>query len=118
MDKTEQFAEAIYDTMENLHNDIIGGLLRKDTFNDINYEFIKNMYQSCNNSEKIYFEKFIKSILSDAFISLLSDFDGVRDTSENYRCEEIKIFCDNNKIDPWLSEIFLAIFQEKNLGME
>jgi len=114
MDKTEQFSEAIYATvMENLYQSLLRNLSSDIEFCNKNYKFIKSLYKSFNNDEKEMFNNYIKSILDDCTSTVLADFDGVADTA-HYPCQDIKILCGNEKIDPWVQELFTAISQEKN----
>ena len=117
MDKTEEFAEAIYQTMEETHKKIVEDLSSDTKFLDKRYEFVRNLYQSLNKHDKKLFSEYIKGIFSDNIATILADFDGVSCT-DTYPCEEIRITCDDEELKPWISELFIAIFQEKNPDME
>jgi len=81
MDKTEQFSEAIYTTMEGTFERIIKRLSSKNTFSDKRYEFVRQLYQSLDNQDKKLFSGFIKGIFSDTIASILADIDGVSDAN-------------------------------------
>ena len=117
MDKTEEFAEAIYKTMEETLESTIKSLSSNTEFANERYKFIKNLYQSLNSHDKELFAGYIKEIFSDNIATILADFDGVS-CQDTYPCEEIKIICDDEELKPWLSELFIATFQEKNPDME
>jgi len=117
MDKTEVFTKAIYQSMEETQRGIVEDLSSDSRFLDARYEFVRNLYQSLNNHEKELFAGYIKGIFSDVIATILADFDGVSCT-DIYPCEEIRIVCDNEELKPWISELFIAIFQEKNPNME
>lgn len=113
MDKTEAFAEAIYKTMEETHESVVENLSADTKFSNENYEFARNLYRTLNSNDKELFSRYIKGIFSDNIATILADFDGVS-CQDTYPCEEIKISCDEEELKPWLSELFRAIFQEKN----
>lgn len=117
MDKTEKFAEAIYQTLEKTQAEIVRDLSSDNKFQDERYEFIRKLYQSLNNHEKGLFSRYIKGIFSDNIATILADFDGITST-DAFPCECIRITCDSEELKPWMSELFIAIFQEKNPDME
>jgi len=114
MDKTEAFAEAVYTTvMETLYKSLLKNISINAVSNNKTYNFMRKLYTSFNVDEKEMFNNYLKSTLSDCTSTILADFDGISDTV-HYPCEDIKILCDNQQINPWVHELFMAISQEKN----
>ena len=118
LDKTEEFVESIYESMDKVFHSKIKDLsISEENDNLKDLVFVKKLYNSFNNKEKELFSNFLKSFYIDFITSLLADFDGLRYT-DVYPYEELKIICDDVELKPYLFETFLATFQEKNPDME
>ena len=117
LDKTEEFVESIYGSMDSFHKKHIESLETVKNYKDKRYEFVRKLYVNLNDEDKELFSGYIKSIVGDITSTMLADFDVLRYT-DVYPYEELKIICDDVELKPYLFETFLATFQEKNPDME
>ena len=97
--------------MERLFTDLVNNLASTIETNNKSYEFIKSFFNSLNEDEKKLFTNYIKSILDDCSSTILGGLDGITDM-DLYPCDEITLYCCQEKIQPWVHELFIAIVQE------
>ena len=110
MNKTESLASSIYKDVFSLLDHYNSTLQSTEESNDI-FTFAKKVFNESNETEKKLFLGFIKVILSDSASMVLGGLDGSGGNILN-TCDELEIFCDGQKIDPWVNDFFLEMVEK------
>ena len=109
MDITEKVATSLYHDVFSLMDHYVETFKSTDKKNDV-FTFAKEIFDNCTEKEKILFLGFLKIILTDSASMILGALDGsggnILET-----CEDIDMFCDGKKVEPWLNELFLEMVE-------
>ena len=112
MNKTEKIGNAIYiSIMDRLLEELIADLQSDMKTDNASYHLRKKIFNNLNNQEQLYFIEYIRDILEDCTSTVLAGLEGETHI-DLYPCEDIKMTCDNENIDPHLTDIFIGLIED------
>jgi len=110
VDKTESLANSIYKDISSLQEHYKSVLQSSEKNNEV-FSFVRTVFNDSSEKERKLFLDFIKIIVSDSASTILGGLDGTGGNILN-SCDKIEIFCDGDKIEPWINELFLEMVEK------